>query len=49
MCPVYNALDPETHYPVAPDSRFAGDLAFLGNRLPDRERAWKSSFCALQP
>ena len=35
--PVYNALDPETHYPVAPDRRFACDLAFLGNRLPDRE------------
>ncbi|HEV7519301.1 MAG TPA: glycosyltransferase [Thermoanaerobaculia bacterium] len=35
--PVYNALDPETHFPVAPDPRFACDLAFLGNRLPDRE------------
>jgi spore maturation protein CgeB len=35
--PVYNALDPETHFPVPPDARFAGDLAFLGNRLPDRE------------
>jgi spore maturation protein CgeB len=35
--PVYNALDPETHHPVAPDSRFQGDLGFLGNRLPDRE------------
>jgi len=35
--PIYNALDPATHYPVAPDPRFAGDLAFLGNRLPDRE------------
>ena len=35
--PVYNALDPATHYPVAPDERFACDLAFLGNRLPDRE------------
>ncbi len=35
--PVYNALDPTTHFPVAPDSRFACDLAFLGNRLPDRE------------
>ena len=35
--PVYNALDPATHYPVAPDPRFACDLAFLGNRLPDRE------------
>jgi spore maturation protein CgeB len=35
--PVYNALDPETHHPVPPDPRFACDLAFLGNRLPDRE------------
>ena len=35
--PVYNALDPDTHFPVAPDPRFACDLAFLGNRLPDRE------------
>jgi len=35
--PVYNALDPETHFRVAPDPRFACDLAFLGNRLPDRE------------
>ena len=35
--PVYNALDPDTHHPVDPDERFACDLAFLGNRLPDRE------------
>jgi len=35
--PVYNALDPTTHHPVSPDPRFAADLAFLGNRLPDRE------------
>jgi spore maturation protein CgeB len=35
--PVYNALDPTTHHPVEPDARFAADLAFLGNRLPDRE------------
>jgi len=35
--PVYNALDPDTHHPVPPDTRFACDLAFLGNRLPDRE------------
>jgi spore maturation protein CgeB len=35
--PVYNALDPETHHPVPPDARFAADLSFLGNRLPDRE------------
>lgn len=35
--PVYNALDPTTHHPVEADERFASDLAFLGNRLPDRE------------
>lgn len=35
--PIYNALDPETHYPVAADSRFEAALGFLGNRLPDRE------------
>jgi spore maturation protein CgeB len=35
--PIYNALDPATHYPVPPEPRFACDLAFLGNRLPDRE------------
>jgi spore maturation protein CgeB len=35
--PVYNALDPATHHPVAPDPRFACDLGFLANRLPDRE------------
>jgi spore maturation protein CgeB len=35
--PIYNALDPSTHHPVSPDSRFAADLTFVGNRLPDRE------------
>jgi spore maturation protein CgeB len=35
--PVYNALDPRTHHPAPPDPRFAAELGFLGNRLPDRE------------
>jgi spore maturation protein CgeB len=35
--PIYNALDPSTHFPVDPDPAFACDLAFLANRLPDRE------------
>ena len=35
--PIYNALDPTTHFPVEADPHFASDLAFLGNRLPDRE------------
>lgn len=35
--PIYNAVDPESHFPVGSDARFAGDISFLGNRLPDRE------------
>ena len=35
--PIYNALDPTTHYPVPTDPRFDGTLNFLGNRMPDRE------------
>ncbi|HEX7369399.1 MAG TPA: glycosyltransferase [Rhodanobacteraceae bacterium] len=35
--PIYNALDPDTHYPEAPQSHYASALSFLGNRLPDRE------------
>ncbi len=35
--PIYNAVDPQTHHPVAPRADFACDLSFLGNRLPDRE------------
>jgi spore maturation protein CgeB len=35
--PIYNALDPSTHFPDAPDPRCEADLGFLGNRLPDRE------------
>jgi spore maturation protein CgeB len=42
--PVYNALDPETHHPVAPDPRFSADLGLLANRLPDRERRIEAFF-----
>jgi spore maturation protein CgeB len=35
--PIYNALDPSTHHPVPPKPHFEAQLAFLGNRLPDRE------------
>ena len=47
MCvPIYNALDPSTHYPVGPDARFDADVGFLGNRLPDRERRVETFFLA---
>ena len=35
--PIYNAHDPASHHPDAAQERFACDLCFLGNRLPDRE------------
>ena len=44
--PIYNALDPTTHFPVPSDERFACDLAFLGNRLPDREARVEEFFLA---
>lgn len=42
--PIYNALDTDTHFPVAPDPQFKCDLAFLGNRLPDREKRVEEFF-----
>ncbi len=42
--PIYNALDPSTHFPVEPDPRYEGELAFLGNRLPDREKRVEEFF-----
>lgn len=36
--PIYNGLDPSTHYPTAAEPRFACDLGLVANRLPDRER-----------
>ena len=42
--PIYNALDPDTHHPVPPDARFAADLSFLANRLPDREARVEAFF-----
>jgi spore maturation protein CgeB len=44
--PIYNALDPDTHHPVAPEERFHCDLAFVGNRLPDREARVEEFFIA---
>jgi len=44
--PIYNALDPSTHHPVVADPEFRCDLAFVGNRLPDRERRVEDFFLA---
>ena len=42
--PIYNALDPLTHHPVRPDSRFAGLLAFWATGCRTVRRASESSF-----
>lgn len=42
--PIYNAHDPETHFPVPPQDRLRCDLLFVGNRLPDRERRVEEFF-----
>lgn len=44
--PIYNALDPDTHFPVPPDPQFECDLAFVGNRMPDREARVQQFFFA---
>src|SRR5438045_1142765 len=44
--PIYNALDPDTHFPVPPDPRYECDLVFVGNRLPDREARVEKFFFA---
>ena len=42
--PIYNALDPGSHFPVEKQRRFECDLAFVGNRLPDREHRVEQFF-----
>ncbi len=42
--PIYNALDPAMHFPVAPDPDLAADLGFLANRMPDREARAEAFF-----
>src|SRR5690554_1441839 len=41
---IYNAFDPESHHPVPPEAEYVCDLAFLGNRLPDREKRVEEFF-----
>jgi spore maturation protein CgeB len=42
--PIYNALDPSTHFPSPPEPGFTCDLSLLANRLPDRERRVEQFF-----
>lgn len=42
--PIYNALDPQTHRPEPSDAALKCDLAFVGHRLPDREKRVEQFF-----
>jgi spore maturation protein CgeB len=42
--PIYNGLDADHHHPVTPDPKYVCDLAFIGNRLPDREKRVEQFF-----
>jgi spore maturation protein CgeB len=42
--PLYNALDPATHFPAPQNPKFECDLGLLANRLPDREARVESFF-----
>lgn len=42
--PIYNAVDPDTHFPAPADPSLQCDLVFVGNRLPDRERRVEEFF-----
>lgn len=42
--PIYNGLDPDHHHPIAANAELACDLAFVGHRLPDREKRVEDFF-----
>jgi spore maturation protein CgeB len=42
--PIYNGFDPEYHHPETPEGWFTCDLAFVGHRLPDREKRVEDLF-----
>src|SRR3954451_19154698 len=44
---IYNGLDPATHYPAAPEPRFACDLGLGSNRLPDTDRPIREYFLSV--
>lgn len=37
--PLYGSVDPDTHHPVRPQSRFSADLSYLGTYSADRQHA----------
>jgi spore maturation protein CgeB len=44
VAPLYGSVDPESHYPVEPVSRFQADLSYLGTYAADRQAALEALF-----
>jgi len=42
--PIYNGVDPDHHQPAPACREYECDLAFIGNRLPDREKRVEEFF-----
>jgi len=42
--PIYNALDPNLHFPVPPENRFESSLGLLSDHTPQREARIKEFF-----
>jgi spore maturation protein CgeB len=42
--PIYNALDPNLHFPVPSEKRFEADLGLLNDHIPEREARVKEFF-----
>jgi spore maturation protein CgeB len=41
---IYNAVDPDDYFPVAPEPERSCELLFMGNRMPDREERVRALF-----
>lgn len=44
VVPVYNAVDPDAYQPAPASLKYACDLLFMGNRMPDREARVQAFF-----
>jgi spore maturation protein CgeB len=47
VAPLYGSVDPDIHRPVAPESRFASDLSYLGTYAADRQETLAALFVAV--
>lgn len=44
VAPLYGSVDPEVHFPVAPQPRYRADLSYIGTYAADRQRAVEAFF-----